>query len=85
MNASPQALAALTGDEPPAPAEGAQLKVNMLLKRLPRLRDSSVDPREAFAGTFHIAEGTSSWPPPTPRPPPASCPRPRPPRSTATR
>ncbi|MDX3803217.1 NAD(P)/FAD-dependent oxidoreductase [Streptomyces sp. AK04-3B] len=57
VNASPQALAALTGDTPPAPAEGAQLKVNMLLKRLPRLRDGSVDPREAFAGTFHIAEG----------------------------
>ncbi|WCH96477.1 NAD(P)/FAD-dependent oxidoreductase [Streptomyces moderatus] len=57
VNASPQALAALTGDTPPIPAEGAQLKVNMLLKRLPRLRDSSVDPREAFAGTFHIAEG----------------------------
>ncbi|UUU19561.1 phytoene desaturase family protein [Streptomyces sp. DSM 40750] len=57
VNASPQELAALTGDEPPAPAEGAQLKVNMLLKRLPRLRDESVDPREAFAGTFHIAEG----------------------------
>ncbi|WP_445527698.1 phytoene desaturase family protein [Streptomyces cyslabdanicus] len=57
VNASPQALAALTGDEPPEPAEGAQLKVNMLLKRLPRLRDATVDPREAFAGTFHIAEG----------------------------
>ncbi|MEU6476839.1 NAD(P)/FAD-dependent oxidoreductase [Streptomyces sp. NPDC047017] len=57
VNASPQALAALTGQEPPEPAEGAQLKVNMLLKRLPRLRDPSVDPREAFAGTFHIAEG----------------------------
>ncbi|MEU6406821.1 NAD(P)/FAD-dependent oxidoreductase [Streptomyces sp. NPDC046985] len=57
VNASPQALAALLGEAPPAPAEGAQLKVNMLLKRLPRLRDSSVDPREAFAGTFHIAEG----------------------------
>ncbi|MBL3669598.1 NAD(P)/FAD-dependent oxidoreductase [Streptomyces sp. M2CJ-2] len=57
VNASPRELAALTGDTPPAPAEGAQLKVNMLLKRLPRLRDSSVDPREAFAGTFHIAEG----------------------------
>ncbi|MDO0917552.1 NAD(P)/FAD-dependent oxidoreductase [Streptomyces sp. DT2A-34] len=56
VNASPQELAALTGDTPPTPAEGAQLKVNMLLKRLPRLRDSSVDPREAFAGTFHIAE-----------------------------
>lgn len=57
VGASPQALAELTGDTPPAPAEGAQLKVNMLLKRLPRLRDSSVDPREAFSGTFHIAEG----------------------------
>ncbi|MFI6061617.1 phytoene desaturase family protein [Streptomyces sp. NPDC051286] len=57
VNASPQALATLLGDEPPAPAEGAQLKVNMLLRRLPRLRDRSVDPRQAFAGTFHIAEG----------------------------
>ncbi|WP_210578345.1 NAD(P)/FAD-dependent oxidoreductase [Streptomyces sp. GESEQ-4] len=57
VNASPQALAALMGDEPPAPAEGAQLKVNMLLKRLPKLRDNSVDPREAFSGTFHVAEG----------------------------
>lgn len=57
VNASPQALAALLGEEPPPPAEGAQLKVNMLLRRLPRLRDESVDPRDAFAGTFHIAEG----------------------------
>ncbi|MGW2788873.1 phytoene desaturase family protein [Streptomyces sp. NPDC001251] len=57
VNASPQALAALTGQAPPEAAEGAQLKVNMLLRRLPRLRDTSVDPREAFAGTFHIAEG----------------------------
>ncbi|MFE0171284.1 phytoene desaturase family protein [Streptomyces sp. NPDC059002] len=57
VNASPQALAALLGDAPPPPAEGAQLKVNMLLKRLPRLRDTSVDPREAFAGTCHIGEG----------------------------
>ncbi|MEU5097918.1 NAD(P)/FAD-dependent oxidoreductase [Streptomyces sp. NPDC020996] len=57
VGASPRELAALTGDTPPAPAEGAQLKVNMLLERLPRLRDSSVDPREAFSGTFHIAEG----------------------------
>jgi phytoene dehydrogenase-like protein len=37
--------------------EGAQLKVNRLLSRLPRLKDSSVDPRSAFAGTFHINEG----------------------------
>ncbi|CAL9367000.1 putative protein [Streptomyces sp. enrichment culture] len=58
VNASPRALAELLGEEAPKPAaEGAQLKVNMLLRRLPRLRDASVDPREAFAGTFHIAEG----------------------------
>ncbi|MGW5735221.1 MULTISPECIES: phytoene desaturase family protein [Streptomyces] len=57
VNASPQELAALVGDAPPTPAEGAQLKVNMLLERLPRLRDTSVDPHEAFAGTFHIGEG----------------------------
>ncbi|WP_405495876.1 phytoene desaturase family protein [Streptomyces sp. NBC_00096] len=58
VNASPRALAELLGEEPASPAaEGAQLKVNMLLRRLPRLRDASVDPREAFGGTFHIAEG----------------------------
>jgi phytoene dehydrogenase-like protein len=37
--------------------EGAQLKVNMLLTRLPRLRDAAVEPTAAFAGTFHINEG----------------------------
>jgi phytoene dehydrogenase-like protein len=56
VNASPEALADLLGEERPAHAEGAQLKVNMLLKRLPRLRDTGVDPREAFAGTFHVSE-----------------------------
>ncbi|MGB5951395.1 MAG: NAD(P)/FAD-dependent oxidoreductase [Ornithinimicrobium sp.] len=40
----------------PAP-EGAQLKINLLLSRLPRLRDNSVSPEDAFAGTFHINEG----------------------------
>ena len=58
FGAAPAALAALLGEEPPRPGpEGAQLKVNMLLRRLPRLRDESVDPRQAFAGTFHVAEG----------------------------
>ncbi|MGN9842379.1 phytoene desaturase family protein [Nonomuraea sp. H19] len=37
--------------------EGAQLKVNMVLSRLPRLKDASVDPSAAFSGTFHINEG----------------------------
>jgi phytoene dehydrogenase-like protein len=36
--------------------EGAQLKVNMLLRRLPRLRDADVRPEDAFAGTFHVNE-----------------------------
>ncbi|MEJ8633204.1 NAD(P)/FAD-dependent oxidoreductase [Streptomyces sp. MS2.AVA.5] len=57
VNASPRELAALLGDEAPEPAEGAQLKVNMLLRRLPRLKDRSVDPRDAFSGTFHVSEG----------------------------
>ncbi|GHB01212.1 phytoene desaturase family protein [Streptomyces chryseus] len=59
VNASPDALGMLLGDAP-SPAnrtEGAQLKVNMLLRRLPRLRDRSVEAKEAFAGTFHVAEG----------------------------
>lgn len=36
--------------------EGAQVKVNLLLTRLPRLRDEQVAPEQAFAGTFHINE-----------------------------
>ncbi|NHN54170.1 NAD(P)/FAD-dependent oxidoreductase [Calidifontibacter sp. DB0510] len=35
--------------------EGAQVKVNLLLSRLPRLRED-VDPAAAFGGTFHINE-----------------------------
>ncbi|MFI9163164.1 phytoene desaturase family protein [Kitasatospora aureofaciens] len=57
VNAAPAALARLLGEEPGPAPEGSQLKVNMVLRRLPRLRDASADPREAFAGTFHIAEG----------------------------
>ncbi len=39
-----------------ATPEGAQVKVNLLLTRLPRLRDTQVAPEAAFAGTFHINE-----------------------------
>ena len=35
--------------------EGAQVKANLLVSRLPRLRDD-VDPEAAFGGTFHINE-----------------------------
>jgi len=53
---SPHELARLLGEAPPAGAEGAQVKVNLLLKRLPRLRDPRLDPRAAFGGTFHVNE-----------------------------
>jgi phytoene dehydrogenase-like protein len=36
--------------------DGSQVKVNLLLKRLPKLKDPSVDPEAAFGGTFHINE-----------------------------
>ncbi|MBB5633202.1 phytoene dehydrogenase-like protein [Cryobacterium mesophilum] len=42
--------------ETAARPEGAQVKVNLMLSRLPRLRESSVDPAAAFGGTFHINE-----------------------------
>ena len=55
---SPQELRRLMGEPTVgAPPEGAQLKVNMLLTRLPRLRDGAVAPADAFAGTFHVNEG----------------------------
>src|SRR5690554_3229626 len=58
-NVAPWTLQSLV--EPPLPErpslperpEGAQLKVNLLLSRLPRLRDG-VSPEAAFGGTFHI-------------------------------
>ncbi|KAA2267214.1 NAD(P)/FAD-dependent oxidoreductase [Solihabitans fulvus] len=57
-NVAPHVLAGLLGETPPQPApEGAQLKVNMVLRRLPRLRDHRVTPEEAFSGTFHVNEG----------------------------
>jgi phytoene dehydrogenase-like protein len=54
---APAELDRLRGRAPAQPApEGAQLKVNLLLERLPRLRDASVDPVRAFAGTLHVNE-----------------------------
>lgn len=35
--------------------EGSQIKINMLLKRLPKLK-SGIDPKLAFAGTLHMNE-----------------------------
>lgn len=64
-NVAPWVLAGLMGERatdattsggPPVKPEGAQVKVNLLLKRLPKLRDPSVSPEAAFGGTFHINE-----------------------------
>ncbi|OSC28507.1 hypothetical protein B8W69_11965 [Mycobacterium vulneris] len=53
---TPTVLAGLLGEEPEPAAAGAQVKVNMVLGRLPRLRDRAVTPEQAFAGTFHVNE-----------------------------
>jgi phytoene dehydrogenase-like protein len=36
--------------------EGSQVKVNLLLRRLPKLADNSISPEAAFGGTVHINE-----------------------------
>jgi phytoene dehydrogenase-like protein len=53
---TPTVLAGLLGEPAPAAAPGSQIKVNLMLRRLPRLRDTSVAPEQAFGGTFHINE-----------------------------
>jgi phytoene dehydrogenase-like protein len=62
-NVSPTELEKLTGVENIVPAatkmDGAQVKVNLLLKHLPKLKDQSLDPVAAFGGTFHINENYS--------------------------
>lgn len=57
-NVAPSRLAALLDESHDGPEpEGAQLKVNMVLRRLPRLADPDVTPEEAFSGTLHVNEG----------------------------
>ncbi len=61
-NVAPATLARLLGGTPTgaAPAEepeGAQLKINMVLARLPRVHGNAATPEEAFTGTFHVNEG----------------------------
>ena len=58
MGAAPRVLAQLTGADPGPSPSGSQLKVNMVLARLPRLR-SGADPETAFAGTFHVDEAAA--------------------------
>ena len=59
-NAAPQVLAKLRGTPPPNSLDGSQMKINILLKRLPQLK-SGIDPRLAFAGTFHANESFSQF------------------------
>ena len=54
-NAAPGVLAKLRGTSAPKSLDGSQMKINILLKRLPKLK-SGIDPRLAFAGTFHANE-----------------------------
>jgi len=59
-NVAPWVLRILMGEgeEPGTKPQGAQLKINLLLDRLPELK-SGLDPRVAFAGTMHLAEDYS--------------------------
>jgi phytoene dehydrogenase-like protein len=59
VNAAPAELRRLLGAAPAEQPEGSQLKINMLLTRLPRLREQAVAPERAFAGTFHVNETAS--------------------------
>ena len=54
-NAAPQVLAKLRGKPALKSLPGAQFKINILLKQMPRLK-SGIAPELAFAGTFHISE-----------------------------
>jgi phytoene dehydrogenase-like protein len=54
---SPTELNRLTGHPSgESAAEGAQVKVNVVVSRLPQLRDRDVSAEGAFGGTFHINE-----------------------------
>ena len=86
-NCAPGVLAKLRGLETAMISDrdgGAQVKVNMLLSRLPRLRDDSVDPADAFSGTFHVNESYRQLESAHRAAASGRLPTPCPPRSTAT-
>jgi phytoene dehydrogenase-like protein len=62
-NVSPTELEKMTSQVGIVPtaikANGCQVKVNLLLKRLPKLKDTQLSPEAAFGGTFHINESYS--------------------------
>lgn len=59
INASPKRAAAMLKTDwyPSVEDEGSVVKINMLLKRLPKLKSASVSNIDAFAGSLHINEG----------------------------
>ncbi len=59
VNAAPQVLNELLPSPLPIEDadEGAVFKINMLLKRLPKLKATQYSQKDAFTGTFHIDEG----------------------------
>lgn len=59
VNAGPGTLASLLGGTraPRAEDEGAAVKINLLLRRLPRLKADGISAADAFAGSFHVDEG----------------------------
>ncbi|HWG22640.1 NAD(P)/FAD-dependent oxidoreductase [Actinospica sp.] len=58
-NVAPPILTHLLGrDDGPPPPEGNQLKVNLVVDRLPRLR-SGIPAETAFAGTLHVDESAT--------------------------
>jgi phytoene dehydrogenase-like protein len=59
VNFGSNVLAKLLGKtyEPDATNEGSVFKINMLLRRLPKLKATGYAETEAFCGTFHIDEG----------------------------
>src|SRR5438552_9970259 len=59
VNFGPNVLARYIGQlyQPNATDEGSVFKINMLLRRLPRLKGTRYPVTEAFRGTFHSDEG----------------------------
>ncbi|MFO1001624.1 MAG: NAD(P)/FAD-dependent oxidoreductase [Planctomycetaceae bacterium] len=59
VNAGPRTFTSLLGEawSPCAEDEGSVIKMNMLLRRLPKVKAAGVTSEEAFAGSFHIDEG----------------------------
>jgi phytoene dehydrogenase-like protein len=59
INAGPKTYSQLVGESwKPSPTdEGSVVKINMLLRRLPKVKALGVTSEEAFAGSLHIDEG----------------------------